>query len=61
MVHHMFNSQKSMWFVGGLGPPKIFFFKNNIGTKSYNSRHFQLVTVAQQENRLSILRRIEFW
>ena len=36
------------------------FFKNKIGTKSCNSRHFRLVIVAQKEDRLSILRRIEF-
>ena len=36
------------------------FLKNKIGTKSCNSRHFRWVIVAQQEDRLSILRRIEF-
>ena len=35
------------------------FFKNKIGTKSCNSRHFRWVIVAQQEDRLFILRRIE--
>ena len=34
--------------------------KNKIGTKSCNSRHFRWVIVAQKEDRLSILRRIEF-
>ena len=36
------------------------FFKNKIGTKSCNSRHFWWVIVAQKEDRLSILQRIEF-
>ena len=36
------------------------FLKNKMGTKSCNSRHFRWVIVAQQEDRLSILRRIEF-
>ena len=36
------------------------FFKNKMGIKSCNSRHFRRVIVAQQEDRLCILRRIEF-
>ena len=36
------------------------FFKNKMRKKSCNSRHFRWVIVAQQEDRLSILRRIEF-